>query len=104
VTDCDLKLLEAEYRLTLAELCRSCGVQAEKVLLLVEEGVIEPAGKSPTDWSFPPADLQRARCALRLERDLGINGPGAALVVDLLDEMQHLRKRIDLLEGLVFHD
>jgi hypothetical protein len=25
-------------------------------------------------------------------------------VVDLLDEMQHLRKRIDLLEGLVFHD
>jgi chaperone modulatory protein CbpM len=37
-----------------------------------------------------------------LERDLGINPAGAALAIDLLDEMQQLRERVRLLESLVF--
>jgi chaperone modulatory protein CbpM len=37
-----------------------------------------------------------------LERDLGINPAGAALAIDLLDEMQQLRERVRLLEALVF--
>jgi chaperone modulatory protein CbpM len=33
------------------------------------------------------------RCALRLERDLGVNLAGAALALDLLDELNRLRAR-----------
>ena len=39
---------------------------------------------------------------MRLERDLGINPAGAALAIELLDEMQQLRERVRLLEALAF--
>jgi len=34
----------------------------------------------------------RARIALRLERDLGINVPGVALALELLEELEQLRR------------
>ncbi|MCB1727248.1 MAG: hypothetical protein KDI22_07450, partial [Gammaproteobacteria bacterium] len=36
------------------------------------------------------------------EHDLGLNPAGAALAVELMDEMQQLRQRVRLLERLVF--
>ncbi|MGD2118593.1 MAG: chaperone modulator CbpM [Chromatiales bacterium] len=88
--------------LTLAELSRCSGASAEKLLLLVSEGLLSPCGRSQHEWLFDYADLQRALQALHLERDLGINPAGAALAIELLDEMQHMRQRLRLLEALVF--
>lgn len=93
---------DVEYSFSLAEISRCCNVSAEKILVLVGEGVLSPLGRSQREWRFAAADLARALSALRLERDLGVNAAGAALAVDLLDEMQRLRERVRLLEGLVF--
>lgn len=93
---------DIEYSLTLAELSRCCGVTAEKILVLVGEGVLSPGGGSQRDWRFADQDLQRAMRALRLERDLGVNAAGAALAIDLLDEMRWLRERVRLLESLIY--
>jgi chaperone modulatory protein CbpM len=87
------EVLEEEVELTLAELCRACGLPAEQVYALVEEGVIDPIGRSPAHWRFRGISVRRARCALRLERDLGVNFAGAALALDLLDELEMLRAR-----------
>ena len=97
---------QAEYdiRLTLGELSHCCGVTAERILILVGEGVLSPTGATQPEWRFGAADLARARRALRLERDLGVNVAGAALAIDLMDEMQHLRERVRLLEALIFND
>src|SRR6056297_828980 len=82
-----------EVELTLAELCRSCGVPAEHVFELVEQGVAEPVGPDPRVWRFRGVSVYRVRCALRLERDLGVNPAGAALALDLLEELERLRVR-----------
>jgi len=37
--------------------------------------------------------VRRVRCALRLESDLGVNLAGAALALDLLEELNRLRAR-----------
>lgn len=91
-------VLDDEYHLTLGDLCRICGISAEQVLALVEEGVIEPAGQDPGRWRFHSVCIRRVRCAYRLNRDLGINLAGAALAVELLEEIDQLRTRLRLLE------
>jgi chaperone modulatory protein CbpM len=93
---------EIEYSLSLIEISRCCGVETEKILVLIAEGVLSPRGPNQAEWRFGSGDLGRALSALRLERDLGINPAGAALAIDLLDEMQQLRERVRLLEALAF--
>ncbi|MEZ5541434.1 MAG: chaperone modulator CbpM [Pseudomonadota bacterium] len=88
------EILEDDVELTLAQLCRSCRLPAERVIMLVEEGVIEPRGREPAQWRFHGVSVQRVRCALRLEHDLGVNAAGAALVLDLLEELQAMRARL----------
>lgn len=87
-------IVEEETALSLCELCRVCAVSAEDVIRLVEEGVIVPRGPEPRVWRFEAVCVRRVGRALRLRRDLGINLAGAALAVDLLEELDHLRTRL----------
>lgn len=82
--------------LTLGQLCRACGVHADWVISLVEEGIIEPAGKEIHLWRFSGANLLRVRSALRLQRDLGVNLAGVGLALDLLEEIENLRAQIKI--------
>ncbi len=93
------EVLEEEVELTLGELCRACQVSAERVLQLVDEGVVEPRGRDPARWRFQGVSVRRARCAIRLEQDLGVNPAGAALALDLLEELEAVRVRLRRLEG-----
>lgn len=87
-------VLGDDLELTLVELCRTCQLPAERVYELVEEGIIDPLGREPSVWRFRWTSVQRVRCALRLERDLGVNLAGAALALDLLEELERLRARL----------
>lgn len=88
------EVLEEEVELTLADFCRACQLRAEQLFELVDEGIIEPVGREPGRWRFGGASLRRARVALTLQRDLGVNCAGAALALDLLEEMEALRSRL----------
>jgi len=92
-------ILEEQTQLTLADLCRACAVHAERIIELVDAGVLEPQGREPARWIFVGASLHRARKALRLQRDLGIDLVGAALVLELLDEIDSLRTRLRAMGG-----
>lgn len=87
-------ILDEKAQLTLAELTRACAVHAELIIELVEEGVLAPTGREPHRWRFTGAHMRRARMALRLQRDLGVNLAGAALALQLLDEVETLRARL----------
>lgn len=80
--------------ITLAELCRACTVHAEWVIELVEEGVITPAGRRREQWRFYGESLQRVLVVQRLQRDLGVNLAGAALALELMEELTRLRRRL----------
>ena len=92
------EVLEEEVELTLAELCRACRLPAERVFELVEEGVVEPVGRDPVRWRFRGVSVRRVRCVLRFERDLGVNVAGAALALDLLEQIEAMRSRLHRLE------
>lgn len=83
--------------LTLGQLCRACGVHADWIISLVEESIIEPHGEDVRLWRFSGASLVRARSALRLQNDLGINLAGIALILDLMEEMENLRAQMQTL-------
>ena len=93
------EVLEEEIELTLGELSRTCQLPVEQVFELVEEGIIEPLGRDPAHWRFRGVSVRRVRCAQRLERDLRVNVAGAALALDLLDELERLRARLRRFEG-----
>ncbi|MCX2795666.1 chaperone modulator CbpM [Microbulbifer thermotolerans] len=90
-------ILGEESELTLGELCRACGTSAEEVTALVEEGIIEPL-RSGTRWRFSGVCIRRVRKVYSLRRDLGVNLAGAALAIELLDEIERLQARLARLE------
>lgn len=87
-------ILEEHTQLTLADLCRACAVHADRIVELVDIGVLEPQGQEPDRWMFVGTSLPRARTALRLQRDLEIDLAGVALALELLDEIETLRARL----------
>lgn len=87
-------LLEEDVELSLAQICRACRLSAEQIVELVDQGVIEPSGREPVSWRFQGISLRRVRFTQRMQRDLGVNAPGAALALDLLDELEQLRSRL----------
>ncbi len=85
-------VLNEETFCTLADLCRFCGVHAEVIHSMIDEGVITPEGYSPREWRFTFVAIKRVQTALRLHNDLRVNLPGCALALDLLDEIEELRR------------
>ncbi len=86
-------LVEEEIEFTLVQLESACSGEREQLIALVEEGVLLPSGNDPEDWHFAGASLRRARIAVRLTRDLEMSPAVAALVLELLDEIEMLRAR-----------
>lgn len=80
--------------LTLAEFACACGTDATWVLELVAEAVLLPTGGGPEGWRFGGQELSRARRFQRLQRDLGANLDAAAVIIDLLDEIDRLKGRL----------
>jgi chaperone modulatory protein CbpM len=76
---------------SLTALCQATGAASTQVQALVAEGLLQPTGHGPEDWQFSGPSLLRARNALRLARELELSLHGAAIVIDLLAEIEVLR-------------
>lgn len=87
-------ILEEEVELTLSDLCRSCRVEADFVVELIQEGVIDPLEPTEQRWTFGGQSLIRLRRAVNLHQDLGLNLAGIALALELLDEREQLRAEL----------
>jgi chaperone modulatory protein CbpM len=85
-------VLDEETLCTLADLCRCCGVSAEIIHAMIDEGIITPKGVSPQEWRFTFVAIKRVRTTVRLQQDLGVNLPGCALAIELLEELDQLRR------------
>jgi len=89
------EILDETFEVTIIDVCRFCTVREERVVALVGEGILTPRGKRPVDWRFPAQSLLRARRALRIAQDFEIELPAVALVLDLLDEIETLRRAVE---------
>jgi len=93
-------IVEESAELSLSELSHACATSTEWLIELVDEGVLEPAGRKPTHWRFSGSSLKRARTASRLHEDLRVNLAGVALALDLIEEIESMRERLRRLEML----
>jgi chaperone modulatory protein CbpM len=89
------QVLEDSDVITLDDLCRSCTVETETVTLLVSEGILEPVGGDIEHWQFSIASLRRVKTVIHLQRDLGVNLAGAALALELLDQVAELKRALE---------
>ena len=86
------EIVEQYTILSIDDLCRLCAVERTYIVELVDEGVLSVMQAEAAEWRFAGAALRRARLALRLQRDLELNLAGVALVLQLLEELDHLRR------------
>ena len=92
-------VMEDAAELTLSDLCRACGAHADIIIELVSEGVIEITSAEQSlgqdDWRFTGVHLLRAKVAMRLHRDLGVNFAGAALALQLMQELAEAKAKLN---------
>jgi chaperone modulatory protein CbpM len=86
----DAVFLGEEVHLDLAQLARTCGTTADFIEDLVLEGVLAPQAAA----IFSGADVLRVRKVMRLLRDFDATLPSAAVILDLLDEIERLRAEL----------
>jgi len=91
-------IVEEEMQLSIDDLSRACAVNTEWIITLVDEGVLDPLNGNTDQWRFSGTSLRRARTIHRLQRDLEVNLAGAALALELLEEVDALRQRLAALE------
>jgi len=80
--------------LSLEELCSVCELERDWLVLRVREGLIPASGASDADWRFSTATLARVRRMREIERSFEAEPELAALVADMLEEMDQLRARL----------
>lgn len=92
--DIVIATLMDEACLSLEQLAATCAVEPAWVIRHIEEGLLPTLRGSAGDWRFSAALLLRARRMRALERDFDAVPELAALVADLLEEMDELRSRL----------
>ena len=80
--------------LTLEQLAAACAVETQWLVRHIEEGLFPSVQSVAGTWRFTSASLVRARRMRKLERDFDAVPELAALVADLLEEMDELRVRL----------
>jgi chaperone modulatory protein CbpM len=81
--------------LSLFQLCTICNLAPELIIEMVNEGILNPDGKSKLAWRFSFLSVDRVRRVQRLRTDLNLNVAGAALALDLLDKIEQLESMIE---------
>lgn len=79
------------FYLSLQEITASFGVSKETIIDIVNEGIVSVEKRPGSEWQFDNDACKRIRIALRLTNDLGVNLAGAALALELLEEIERLR-------------
>ena len=85
--------------LTLEELCSACALERDWLVVRVREGLIVAQGNNDSEWRFTTATVARVRRMREIERTYDAAPELAALVADMLEEMDALRARLRRFPG-----
>lgn len=80
--------------LTLDQLCAAAALEREWLVRRVEEGLIPATGSARAEWRFAAIHVARARRMRDIERTYEAAPELAALVADMLEELDELRARL----------
>lgn len=84
---------EIDITLSFDEILKVCACDRQWLLALIEEGVISVEGE-PEQAIFSGFQMGRIRRAGRISRDFEASVPALGLILQLLDEVEELRKQM----------
>ena len=82
---------EHDIQLSYREIIRACDHDADWLLRIIEADIIHVSG-DPQQATYNGYQLARIRRAHRISRDFEASAPATALILQLLDELDTLRK------------
>ncbi|MBW1955081.1 MAG: hypothetical protein JRI76_12085 [Deltaproteobacteria bacterium] len=88
--------------LRMPEVASRCSIQPDMIYHFVRLGLIDPVEwtDNPEEWRFERHAVLLIQKILRLHRDLEINFAGIGVVLELLDRIEALERRIRDLEQM----
>ena len=86
------EILDEQLNLDLAHFAHACGQSQEWVLQLLEFDILPI--RAVSGYTFIGEDVSRARRAYRLQRDFDASFSAVAMMLDLIDEVQKLRRQL----------
>ena len=92
--DCiEAKIVDEQITFDLTNFAEACGQSPEWVLQLLEYDILANRPENRIHQFFGE-DISRARKAYRLQRDFDASFSAVAMMLDLIDEVQQLRKEV----------
>lgn len=92
---------ESCFTLSLKELTEHGGVSADYILDLVDQGILDVVEKQNENMLFNADAANRLQKLIRLQQQLELNLPGAAVALDLMDEIDRLHAQVAQLEAQI---
>lgn len=100
----EIVVIESQHEhvlFTLEEVCERCDIHVDIIVEMIEYGIAEPVEpieqSTESIWYFNSHALVRLQRAQRLMSGLELNLSGVALSLELMDEIEELQQRIDIL-------
>ena len=87
-------IFDESTEITFIELIEVCGLEPTLVDDMINEGILEPLSGHRDNLSFSYSSIRRTRTVIHLQRDLGLNLAGAALALELLDQISNLQAQL----------
>ncbi|OTG84900.1 chaperone modulator CbpM [Acinetobacter sp. ANC 4648] len=89
----EVEIVDENNNFDLKNFAQACGQSTDWVLQLLEYEIL-PARPEERIHQFFGDDISRARRAYRLQRDFEASLAAVAMMMDLIDEVQQLRKQV----------
>lgn len=93
-------IIDDEEDVSMIRLCRICDHSPDEIIELVEEGILEPRGRSKREWRFSFISVERVQRIKRLKRDFDLTTSGVGLALHLLDRIEELEALLKRYEDL----
>ncbi|CAM2799695.1 putative chaperone-modulator protein CbpM [Legionella steigerwaltii] len=90
-------LIEETTTISFNEVCQKYRIPKELLLEMVEYGLFSIKTTQTEHLKLNQKDLRKIESAFRLHQDLGINLPGVALALDLLEKIDQLNEELNIL-------
>ena len=90
-------LIEETTTLSYSEVCHKYNIPEELLMEMMEYGLFFNKSTQIDKLTLNQKELRRIESAFRLHQDLGVNLPGVALALDLLEKIEQMDNELNIL-------
>lgn len=86
------EIVELRATLTRAEVLRTCAVSERELEAMIADAVVRPVDRNADEFTFAATSIARIKRLAALQRELDIDSHAAAIVLDLIEQLQAARR------------